>query len=120
MVAPNKESDFKLNTKILKQLGQAEQQVVSVKKLSTAGIPNLRRGFSVGFENYAEKILEQPAVYMNPHKNALEEEVKKRNKFKPKIMLGDIRKPSCQFTSDLVIIQHNTRVIKKKMADMGT
>jgi len=39
---------------------------------------------------------------MKPHKNALAEEMRERNKFKPKIMLGDIRKPSCQFTSDLV------------------
>lgn len=70
--------------------------------------------------NKAEQILRKPAVYMQPHKNAVLEELKERNKFKPKVMLGDIRKPSCQFSSDLVQIMHNTRIIKKKMAAMGT
>ena len=58
----------------------------------------LRRGQCVSFSNsghLAEKLLKSPAVYMKPHKNALADETLRRKKFKPKIMLGDIRKPSC-------------------------
>ena len=70
--------------------------------------------------NKAEQVLRKPAVYMQPHKNAVLEELKERNKFKPKVMLGDLRKPSVQFSSDLNQIMHNTRIMKKKMAAMGT
>lgn len=102
-------------------LGRAEQQVVSVKKLDPITIkPGLKRALNVRMNKKAEQVLRKPAVYMQPHKNAVLEEMKERNKFKPKVMLGDIRKPSCQFSSDLVQIMHNTRIIKKKMTAMGT
>ena len=102
-------------------MGRAEQQVVSVKKLDPITIkPGLKRALNVRMNNKAEQVLRKPAVYMQPHKNAVLEEMKERNKFKPKVMLGDIRKPSCQFSSDLVQIMHNTRIIKKKMTAMGT
>ena len=66
------------------------------------------------------RFLEQPAVYMNPHKNALSEQIARRKKFKPKVMLGDLRKTNCEFTSDLVQIAHNTRLVKRKMAETKT
>ena len=33
--------------------------------------------------------------------------------FKPKVMLGDLRKPNIEFTSDIVYMAHNTRIVKK-------
>lgn len=33
--------------------------------------------------------------------------------FKPKVMLADLRKPNIEFTSDIVYITHNTRIVKK-------
>ena len=56
---------------------------------------------------------------MAPHKNIQKAYVHKKQKFKPKIMVGDLRKPICEFTSDLNFMAHNTRLIKKRMADDG-
>ena len=54
-----------------------------------------------------EKFFKQPAVYMQPHKNALEELEKQKGYFKPKVMIGSLRKPMREFTTDLSYLQHN-------------
>ena len=48
-----------------------------------------------------EQLLMKPAVYMRPHKNRKGNATKPENAFKPKVMLGDLRKPNVEFTSDL-------------------
>ena len=63
--------------------------------------------------------LERPAAYMIPHKNQKAAAEKRKDKFKPKVMVGDLRKPTCEFTSDLVLMAHNTRLIKRKMDEEG-
>ena len=49
------------------------------------------------------------------HVNAdhAKQEQNKLKIYKPKVMVGDLRKPNCEFTSDLVSLQHNTRFVKK-------
>jgi len=57
---------------------------------------------------------------MAPHKNMMNScGTTKKNKFKPMVMVGDISKPNCEFTSDLNFMAHNTRLIKKMMAKDG-
>lgn len=57
---------------------------------------------------------------MKPHKNALADDIQRRKKFKPKVLIGDLRKPNTEFTSDLVTIAHQSRLIRRKNAEMGT
>ena len=42
------------------------------------------------------------------------------NNFKPKVMVGDLRKPQCEFTSDLNFLAHQTRLMQRKMAEERT
>lgn len=67
-----------------------------------------------------DQFLQQPAAYMIPHKNQQAAAMKRKDKYKPKVMVGDLRKPTCEFTSDLVLMAHNTRLVKKKMDAEGT
>ena len=65
-----------------------------------------------------EKFFKTPAIYMQPHKNALEEIEKRKGYFKPKVMLGSLRKPIREFTSDLQYLQHtSSKLIKKQKKD---
>ena len=57
---------------------------------------------------------------MRPHKNLQSELEKRKKKFKPKVMVADLRKPNCEFTSDLVFLMHNTRLVKKQKAKCKT
>jgi hypothetical protein len=66
----------------------------------------LKKYLPISMRKKVEKLLERPAIYMRPHKNALTDEILRRNKFKPKVLIGDLRKPNTEFTSDLVTIAH--------------
>ena len=57
---------------------------------------------------------------MKPHRNSIVKDREKAKHYKPRAILGDIRKPNLQFTSDLAQIAHNTRLVKKKMKQSGT
>ena len=57
---------------------------------------------------------------MRPHKNELLKESLKPRKFKPKVMIGNLKKPICEFTSDLVLLAHHTRLVKRQMLESGT
>ena len=58
-------------------------------------------------------ILDMQPLYMKQHINAQKAAERMRKNFKPKVMLGDLRKPNIEFTSDIVYITHNTRIVKK-------
>ena len=55
-------------------------------------------------EKQMEAFFEKPAAYMLPHKNPDENSdnpipvIKKRKKFKPKAMIGSVRKPNLDFS----------------------
>lgn len=89
-----------------------ETRVLIANKTKIQRKRNLREG--------SDLFLQAPPVYMKPHKNSLNHVQKMKEKYKPKTMVGDLRKPNCEFTSDLNIIAHKTRLIKKKMVEMGT
>ena len=59
------------------------------------------------------KILDMPPPYMKQHINAQKNAERMAKSFKPKVMLADLRKPNIEFTSDIVYITHNTRIVKK-------
>ena len=61
----------------------------------------LQRLRNIKVHGKLDKFLQLPAPYMRPHKNALAQLAVEKNKFRPKVMLGDLRKPNCEFTSDL-------------------
>ena len=83
----------------------------------TDGLMRLR---NLAVRDKVDKFLDRPAVYMQPHRNQLAKIEFAKKKFKPKVMVGDLRKPTNEFTSDLTQIAHNTRLIKRRMQEDGT
>ena len=57
---------------------------------------------------------------MQPHKNSEQANENMKALFKPKVMLADLHKPNCEFTSDLQRMAHNTRLVKKAKAKSKT
>lgn len=62
------------------------------------GLMRLR---NVAARQRINKFLGTPAVYMEPLENFRTELEKRTRKFKPKIMVGDLRKPNLEFQTDL-------------------
>ena len=76
--------------------------------------PGLQRLINIAAKHKLMRTLREEPVYMKPHKNKFINQ-KSEYTFKPQVMLGDLRKPYCEFTSDLVQLAHKTRLAHKTM-----
>ena len=72
-------------------------------------------------EKQMETFFEKPAAYMLPHKNPDENsddpKPVKKKRFKPKAMIGSVRKPNLDFSQDLSYLTHQTEIVRKKMRE---
>ena len=95
--------EFVFNPDLVLNLSRLEQDTLLPKKqqIASKGDTGLYRLRNVGIRDKIEKFFKQPAVYMQPHRNALAEIEKRKGYFKPKVMLGSLRKPTREFTTDL-------------------
>ena len=76
----------------------------------------IQRKLNIAVYSKVDKFLASPPLYMKQsmtNEEHAKQELLKMKRYKPKVMVGDLRKENCEFTSDLVSLAHNTRLVKK-------
>ena len=117
------ELEYTLDPTLVQKLNQAEEKTLMTSKQNIqTSLGGIKRQRNIAVNNVADKLLSQQPVYMKPHKNKVLERQSKSNtnKFKPKALIADVHKPNCEFTSDLVVLAHQTRLVKKNKSQAKT
>ena len=115
------DTKYLVDKELVMKLSRMEQATILTKKQSVrAAKSGLQRLNNVKEMSKIVKVLDMQPLYMKQHINAQKNAERMRGSFKPKVMLGDLRKPNIEFTSDIVYMAHNTRVVKKGKAKTAT
>ena len=93
--------NFQINPELVLNLNKLEQDSLLPKRLQGQPEGGFYRLRNVAIRDRVDKFFAKPAVYMQPHKNALAEIELRKGYFKPKVMLGSLLKKNTQFTTDL-------------------